>query len=204
VTSLPELFPVVEAPWHDGSPLWPWPIAEQKPFSHIRLTEDMSELMIGSVIAQLVSYNQFEVGATASGLLNTTVSAESLSLKGGIQASDGEREINPSCCCGLQEWRAWLACLASGESPWMGHDPTPRIEWDGDTVRVWSDSAAPDAYAIEFKRDRLIAELGKVEQRLRALLPQVWKWATAIGFTDPHALCRRFDECFGITGPVVC
>jgi|GEM_PF-3827614 len=86
----------------------------------------------------------------------------------------------------------------------MGHDPTPWIEWAEEIVRVWSDGdfdPAPDAFAIEFERDRFVAELGRVERELRAFLLRVGAWAEAVGFPDPPALCRRLDACFGITEP---
>jgi hypothetical protein len=139
VYALPELHPVVEAPWFEGAPPWPWLIANREPFSFIRLSGGMPKPEVGSVIAQLVGYNQVEAEPTVEGLLATAIVAESLVLPGGVQASAGEHEINPSCCCGLEEWRAWLECLESGGSPWMGHDPAPRIEWAGEVVRVWSD-----------------------------------------------------------------
>src|SRR5262249_13642502 len=49
------------SPWFEGTPPWPWPIADRKPLSFIRLSEAMPSLDVGSVIAQLVSYNQLDV-----------------------------------------------------------------------------------------------------------------------------------------------
>ena len=203
IAALPELHPVVEAPWFEGVPPWPWSIADCKPFSFIRLSGDMTELEVGSVMAQLVGE---ESEPTIAGLVAAEIEREALSLRGGIQVSGRGQEINPSCCCGLEEWREWLACLTSGKSPWMGHDPTPWIEWAGDIVRVWSDGGydlapALDAFAIELRRERLVAELGRVEQELQAFLLRVGVWAETVGFQDPPALCRLLDRNFGITEP---
>ena len=74
---MPELHPVVEAPWFDGTPRWPWPIADRKPFSFIRLSGAMAEPEIGSVMAQLVKYNQVETEPTVAGLLARAIAAES-------------------------------------------------------------------------------------------------------------------------------
>jgi len=202
VVPLPELHAVVEVPLLKGP--WPWPIADRKPFSFIRLSGGCTEAEVGSVIAQLVKYNLGEPESTAVGLLARVVAAQSLRLPGGVQACAGEREINPSCCCGLEGWRAWSECLESGPSPWMGHDPAPHIEWAGELVRVWSDggqSAVADAVAVGFGRGRFVAELSRVERDLRAFLPRLAEWASAHDFPDSSALCRKFDACFGITGP---
>ena len=102
--------------------------------------------------------------------------------------------------------RAWWECLESGGSPWMGHDPAPRVEWAGEVVRVWSDGSigvAPDAFAIELGRGRLVAELGRVERELRAFLLLVERWAQTIGFPDSLPLCRKLDTCFQIAEPVI-
>jgi hypothetical protein len=202
VGTLPELNPVVAAPWFDGPQTWPWPIADRKPYSFIRLSGRMSPSEVGLVLAQLVKYNRLDAEQSVAGLLTSVIADERLLLPGGVQASLGECEINPSCCCGLEEWRSWSRCLASGESPWMGHDPAPRIEWSGASVRVWSDgglSEAPDAFAIVFERRQFVAELERVERELRAFLPSVRDWSRAIGFSDPEALCHKLDTNFGIT-----
>jgi uncharacterized protein (TIGR02996 family) len=197
-----ELYPVVEAPWYEGVPSWPWPVADCKPYSLIRLSDEITEPEVGSVMAQLVSYNQMEAEPTVEALLSGAIAAESLLLPGGVQASDGERQINPGCCCGLEGWREWLDCLRTGQSPWMGHDPTPRIEWADEVVRVWSDGGlgpATDSFAIELDRSQLAFELGEVERELREFLQHVATWARAVGFSQPSALCRKMDACFRIT-----
>jgi len=200
---LPELHAVVEAPWFEGSPPWPWPIADRKVFSFMRLSGEMTHAEVGSIMAQLVKYNQVEAEPTVGGLLSGAIAAEGLILSGGIEVSAGEREIRPGCCCGLEGWREWLACMKSGESPWLGHDPDPWIEWADAVVRVWSDGAitsSRERFAVEFERERFVAELGRVEEELRAFLPRVAEWAREVAFPDPMALCRKLDECFKITG----
>src|SRR5438105_359893 len=52
--ALPELHPVVEAPWFEGAPPWPWPIADHKAFVFFRLSSEMTAPEVGSVMAQLV------------------------------------------------------------------------------------------------------------------------------------------------------
>lgn len=196
----PELNPVVEAPSLEAQPTWPWPIADRRPLSFIRLSGEMSDSEVGLVMAQLVTYNGIKAKPTVAKLLGAVIADEGLVLPGGVQASAGEREINPGCCCGLEEWRSWLLCLATGDSPWMGHDPAPWIESAGEVVRVWSDGGlldqAPDAFALAFERPRFVAELERVERDLQAFLARVGQWARVVGFSDPEALCRKLNGDF--------
>jgi len=157
---------------------------------------------IGSVFAQLVDYNRIE-GQDIGALQDGIVGAERLILPGGLQASLGSDEINPSCCCGLECWREWERVLAGG-SPWLGHDPAPWVESSGNLVRVWSNGAldqAPDAFSIAFERPRFEAELDRAAQELRAFLERSAEWARSAGFSDPDAVCRKFDRCFAISEP---
>ena len=82
MASRPELHPVVEAPWFDDALPWPWPVADRKPSSFIRLSGRMTELEVGSVMAQLIKYNQVEAEPTAEALLVT------LSIKGCLPVSE--------------------------------------------------------------------------------------------------------------------
>src|SRR5688572_23031566 len=140
----------------------------------------MTGAKVGAVIAQVAAYNRVDAEPTVEALLSGISAAERVILPGGVQASAGEREINPGCCCGLEGWREWLTRVGPNDSPWTGHDPAPLVERDGDVVRVWSDgglSQAPDAFAIEFEQSRFASELGRVELELRELLQLVGEWA---------------------------
>jgi hypothetical protein len=159
---------------------------------------------VGSVMARLAQYNEVVTASTIADVLFGIIAAESLVLLGGLQVSCGQLAINPSCCCGLEDWREWQEYLVSGESPWMGHDPTPRLELVGNIVKAWSDSesdAAKNAFAIEFEQEAFVAELERVQRELQGFLLRVRVWAEAVGFSDPIALCRRIDSFIGISGP---
>ena len=70
---LPELHAVVEAPWFEGSPPWPWPIADRKAFSFMRLSGGMTHAEVGSIMARLVKYNQVEAEPTVGELLSGAI-----------------------------------------------------------------------------------------------------------------------------------
>jgi hypothetical protein len=195
-----ELHAVVETPWFEGVPPWPWPIADREPFSFVRLSGEMAAAEVGSVMAQVVRYSQIEAEPTAEALLSAVVTDETLILPGGVRASERERVINPGCCCGLEMWREWIEFPESGRGPWTGHDPEPWLELTGGIIRVWSDSGR-DGFFVDFELGRFRAELARVESDLRAFLGLVSAWAAGVGFRERAALCRKLDECFGISKP---
>lgn len=200
MSTLPRLRPVVELPWFEGTPPWPWPIADAAPFSFLVLSAQMKDEDVGSVVAQLVKYNHIEIGPTVEELLARVVAAESLLLPGGVQASEGDRRINPGCCSGLEECLRWFACPETKQTPWLGHDPSPYVEWSGDAVRVWSDGGigrVADAFAIEFTRERFADEVARVGRDLRKFLARLARWARVRGFSSPKVLCDRVAECWG-------
>ncbi len=92
---------------------------------------------------------------------------------GGIAASGGRTTIYPSCCCGLEDWRSWLALFEDGPSPWLGHDPAPWVERSGDGFTIWADGGLgePDSgppERIVVPRSTLARELATIEATLNA------------------------------------
>lgn len=194
----PELCPVVETPWFEGEPPWPWPAARREPFKHMALSGDMSDEDVGLAFGLLVSYNDIK-GDQTDILERNLVNAEALILPGGLRVRSGGREIAPACCCGLEDWREWERFLDSGVSPWLGHDPFAWAELADDIVRVWSDGGsepAPDAYAIEFERSHFEIELRRVEKELYAFASRAEHWARGAGFSAPDAVRSAVERHF--------
>jgi hypothetical protein len=126
---------VIEAPYYEGEFLCPWEVPEVRPFSLIRLWGEMTYPEIGLVFAQLAQYNQIKLSSDKQVVLKQILKAKSLVLPGGIQVvCTGQDTISPSCCCGLETWREWIDFLKTGQSPWLGHDPSPWVEGLGDII----------------------------------------------------------------------
>lgn len=197
-----QLDAVVEAPWYEGSPLWPWPIPTVVPFSQIVLSSTTPDLDIGLVVAQLVSYAG-NLDPTGDNVLARLTMQKSRILPGGLRliSADG-RVISPGCCCGLETWREWWAFLSTGDSPWLGHDPDPWIESLSDVVRVWSAgglSSTEDRFAIELTREEYENALQRVTNELQGFLLRLHAWATTNGVPDPVAFVKKFDKWFHIS-----
>jgi hypothetical protein len=189
---------VVEGALYEGELLCPWPIADSKSFSFIRLSGKMTDREVGLVFAQLVNYNNLESGGDTNSLLHRVIQAETLVLPGGLQVRSTDKVINPSCCCGLEMWRDWLKFLKTGRSPWLGHDPSPYVEKVGGLIRIWSDEKAK-AFHIDFEQSKFEAELSKVQQDLSEFLTRIEVWAGRVRFSEPSKLARKFDECFNVS-----
>ncbi len=194
---------VIEAPYYEYKFLCPWEIPEFKPFSNIRLWGEMTYPEIGLVFAQLAKYNQIKLTDDKQAVIKQILAAESLVLPGGIQLICEEQDttISPSCCCGLETWREWIDFLQTGQSPWLGHDPSPWVERQGNVVRIWSDGGiepASSATHIDVSRFQFQKALTVVEQDLQAFLFSIESWAQEIGFVESGKLFQKFDMCFNI------
>jgi hypothetical protein len=200
--SLFQLQAVVEAPYYQGEFLCPWDVSQFEPCSWIRLSGEMTYQEIGLVFAQLVQYNRLDLSEARQVVLKRILEAKSLVLPGGIKVVFGDQVIPPSCCCGLETWREWQNYLKTGESPWLGHDPSPWIETQGELVCIWSDGglgeSVKNAFHIDVPRSVFQDGLRIVEQDLQGFLYCICSWAQEIGFEQSDALFQKFDQCFNI------
>jgi hypothetical protein len=206
MSSLIQMQAVMEAPHYEGEFSCPWETPKFQPFSMIRLHGKMTYQAIGLVIAQLAQYNQIELAGDKQTIFKELLEAESLILPGGIQVIDElQNTISPSCCCGLETWREWVDFPKTGETPWLGHDPSPFVENRDNVVRIWSDggidyseSKQVNAFYIDTSRDRFAKALILVEQDLQAFLFCIDSWAKEVGFAQSSKLSQKFDEYFNI------
>jgi hypothetical protein len=208
------LEPVVECPALDG---WtpPWPVAACPPDFWVVLSGRAAPGEVGLVMALLVRYrdaDEIPAGAAAEALLRRALAHERLVLPGGVRARDSEgNAVVPGCCCGLEEWREWLAVTDGETSPWMGHDPWGWVEHQPDGgLRV---CAAPESYeagvehvpaewTVAIPPGQLSVLLTGVEEAMRGFSARVREWAAEVAPAVADELARRWDEAFEVRGPV--
>jgi hypothetical protein len=166
MTSPFQLQAVIEAPYFQDKFICSWDVS---PFSWIRLSGEITYSEIGLVFVQLVQYNKLDLSGESQTFLKQIVEAESLVLLGGIQAVWADKVIPPSCCCGLETWRDWQEFLKTGETSWLGHDPSPWLEIRGDLIRIWSDGGLGKSVKNAFYRPN---PLGKGEDACNKLTLQ--------------------------------
>ncbi len=196
-----QLQAIVEAPNYEDEFLCPWEVAEFEPLSRIRLSAKITYPEIGLVFAQLAKCNKIKLENDKQTILKQILADDCLVLPGGIQVVQKRDIISPGCCCGLETWREWMYFLKTGQSPWLGHDPSPWLERRGDIIRIWSDGGiepSSNAIYIDISYSQFKQALTLLEQDLQAFLFCIESWAQEIGFTESNKLSYKFDKCFDI------
>lgn len=180
---MPALVPVVESP--DRLTAFWCPLPQKSTERWIRVGPEISNDDIALLVFQLADYNK---GNSAGPPLSpeAIVRHSRLLLPGGLAALDGDTQIHPSCCCGLEGWRDWFRLLESGVSPWLGHDPDPWVEakeggfvvWPGaDFGATFGPSGEMDGRGVAFSRDELHEALDQVQSSLAGFVPRLVSWA---------------------------
>ena len=182
----------------------PWSISKEGIDPFIRLSEAATFDEVGRIVLRVANCcggGSFESGAA---LLESMMAEPCWILPGGLRVREsGDRNIPPSCCCGLETWREWFGVLTDRKSPWIGHDPSPWIEHLGDVIRVWSgsslsNSSAGSEYCIIFHPEEFATQLQQVEHDLRRFLTLLKKWAIGIHPSCAEDFVARFDNLFEI------
>jgi hypothetical protein len=92
--------------------------------------------------------------------------------------------------------------LKTGDTPWLGHDPSPWVETRDDLIRIWSngglDGSVEKAFYVDVSRSAFRKELEKVEQDLQAFLFCLEIWAQNMEIGQSNELAEKFAECFDI------
>ncbi|RAJ72682.1 MULTISPECIES: hypothetical protein [unclassified Streptomyces] len=186
-----------------------WPVADSPAGHLLALSGRLSVRELGTAMEVLTNYNKGdgEVGTRgprdSTELVSELLTADQVIAPGGIRIRDTSTGVTapPGCCFGLENWRDWLDCM-NGEEPWLGHDPTPRAECIGATVRLWPDVEHPDGLRIELPLVQLPELLGSVQAQLVAFLAAVDQRATRYAPSLADALVAKLDEDLAITAPL--
>jgi hypothetical protein len=182
-----------------------WPIAEPSGDHRLVLSGDMPLDEVATAMAVIFSYNRMPVEPigelTARHLDEHLAEAECLIAPGGLRFRDTARnvEVEPGCCCGLENWRDWWD-VVRGEEPWLGHDPAPRVEHAGQVVRLHQDDQ-DGSPAIEMTVDELQGLLVAVQRRLSGFLELAARWTAVTAPGLDGTLVAALDEHLRINHP---
>ena len=205
--------PVIEHPGIDDPPNWPVLPTLAPPFIH--LTAETGEEATGSVLWHLARYNlgtlapgsryyEADLSGEPAAILTRLIRDPEWTVPGGIAVIDqaSGREITPGCCAGLDNWREWLEFEASGQTPWMGHEPDPWLEHVDNQIRIWSrgplaEATSEEPFAIDVTVDEFRGGLTAVSQHLIAFAAVLRRWADRRAPAVAAALVDRFLGEFG-------
>lgn len=197
------LRPVVEVPAEDRTRTWPVPTPRAGRWLtlHGGCPPEEVELFLAAVAAHIDIAPPAGRDEVVDGLLRE----ESLLVAGGLRMEDSGTgaSVAPGCCAGLEEWREWTSALDGG-MPWLGHDPGPQVEAQGDLLRVWQ-HGGPQRHGpyVELSRTHLAELLTRVQADLSGFLARIDAWARDAGLGTRGAdLVTVIDRDFRITAPL--
>ena len=139
-------------------PKWLDEPAEYKEF--VVLDDQVSVQDVDSFIIGLFYFNNwFNLGdAQESFQFLLQKMEEGIILGGGLLFSDGTQNIPPSCCCGLEDWREQVDGCLNNRSPWLGHQPSPSIQFTEEKIYVW-----PNDYTGEYDKNVHVEKMTPIE-----------------------------------------
>ncbi|GIF67967.1 hypothetical protein Ais01nite_60020 [Asanoa ishikariensis] len=189
----------------------PWPVAAAAPPSWLVVDGDRTEAEVGLFLAAAADGLDVPPSAGRDEIVDLVVSAETLLILGGVRLHDSETGamVEPGCCNDLNDWREWLLVDAGRPPSWLGHDPSPEVEFIGDLVRVWQDSVAkrdqgPRAgLHVDLARAAVSAQLHAVQADLVGFLATLTTWAEDAGLgARVPALIETIDRHLAISAPL--
>ncbi|MGW2281503.1 hypothetical protein [Streptomyces sp. NPDC001770] len=181
-----------------------WPVADLPSCGFMALTGRMSSLEVGSALAAPAEHNaradDDDVPSTGAGeAIRGLLETDKVIAPGGLRIHDTRTgvTVRPGCCCGLEDWREW-ADVADGETVWLGHDPSPRLEHADGVVRLWQVGADAQEVSpgqpVEIAVGELPALLRAVREGLRGFLALTGQWAARHVPALAGELVARLDE----------
>ncbi|MEU5379732.1 hypothetical protein ACWDWS_31685 [Streptomyces sp. NPDC003328] len=200
--------PVLET--YEATDFAPWPVVDPPADHLLPLSGQLSVRELGTAMAVLTSYDNSDHerrdldSKDGRAQVRHLVTTERVIAPGGLLIRDTETGItaSPGCCFGLENWRDWLV-LMDGEEPWLGHDPTPRVEHVGAIVRLWPDADRLEGLPIELPRALLPELLGSVRNQLVGFLACVEEWAARYAPPLAAAVVAKLDEDLTIGAPLL-
>lgn len=129
--------PVIREPYYD-KPIWIENEVTRKEFTF--LSSNSSEAEVELFLLHLFGYNRIDASISFEESFKELLMEDEVAILGGVAfLQDDETFIMPSCCCGLEEIQSIDYSIKAKQSPWLGHDPSPGIQYFDDYALVWSD-----------------------------------------------------------------
>lgn len=150
-----------------------WIINKLVKREYVVLSETSSSHEVELFLTLLFGYNHINVEQSLNESFSELFEQEQVALPGGIAFFDDEHTfILPSCCCGLEDFMDIIDSVSNGQSPWLGHDPSPGITYTDNHALVWPDDpgSCNKSDGITFPYGELIAQLESAKIELQAFI----------------------------------
>ena len=143
---------------------------------------------VSLLIGSLLSFNELPFN---SKFVDALYKKEELALVGGLLFEQNDLKIGASCCADYQDWVDVVDDIKTGAFPWMGHDPSPWFDFEGNNIIVWSDEDDKNnSYSIKLTQQEFDEQLEIAKQKLQDFLKIVEVWALENYKTDPDRLVQ--------------
>ena len=183
------------------APNWIDDNIERKEF--VVLDGDSSENDVELFLIELLGYNNINIEQEIKLVMKEVLSEDEIVIAGGILFVGENRNIFPSCCCGLESWNEVLDAAIGKSSPWLGHDPYPCFEYVVNNIRIWSDDfkakQSSEIYFIECDRDILIKKLKLIRSDLiKFSKGPLYKYLIEHVRTHADQIVQQFEKWFSL------
>jgi hypothetical protein len=192
-----------------------WPVSDSSDSHRLVLSGDLTPDGVGTAMAIIADYNEnildvngneMPPASGAADSLTRLIRAECLLAPGGLRVRDTESglTIDPGCCFGLENWRDWYE-IADGESPWLGHDPSPWAEHLNGTIRIWPDevregeTTRSSGSPIDITAEDFPELVANAARQLQDFLGLIGPWARPLTGTATDELVQTVDAHFRIS-----
>jgi hypothetical protein len=190
---------------------FPWPHddgASDRPVLRVHLRGAMGGLEVGTFLAAVCDANSLGFDdedrplETAGAIFDQVSAADTMIAPGGLEVRSGDQVVvAPACCCGLEDWREWIAFLdADRNPPWCGHDPEASCERLPEG-RIRLGSAGRAGVLVTVAAGDLRAALREVERDLVAFKDTLAGWARRTAPANADHLVEALDTAFRFTRP---
>lgn len=186
----------------------PWPVAPAGDYRWEVLDAGTDAAVIGTVLAAAADWCRPEdtaddLAPTPTEALRWVAEADYLVISAGIQAADGTAEVNPGCCCELNDWHGWGDPERRSEM-WLGHSPEPWIEPSENGLTIHQDKDEPARASVFIRAEELPRLLAELQADLTGFLGAVERWATEVTGDAQlaAAVAGNIDRRVGIRGPI--
>ncbi len=193
-----QLVPVVEVLGFNSQPGWLPDMDERR---WIELGPETALEDVARIVAVIVAYGQV-LPETAREAAQLIADGACKAAPGGLVARADGSEVVPGCCCGLEGWRDWYRVKPGGQSPWLGHDPSPYIECRAEAAVLWPDEPDTPRKAplqpLVATYPEFDAALARASERFTGFLDRLEEWAV-FGEAWAPGLLEGFAVSFDIS-----
>ena len=163
-----------------------------KQIQRIEMTGNSTDNDIALFVGSFLSFGNFSFG---SQFIDSLFEEEEVALVGGLLFEQNDLKIGASCCAEFQDWIAVVEDIKRQVSPWMGHDPDPWFEFEGDKIILWSDEEGREnIYSIQLTQQELGQQLSIAKQELQYFINKIELFALKNYKDDYRELVQRIKQ----------